>query len=87
MGVTVTGLLLPRVVDPDDETDAAKAFAAKLLLGALDRCCHSTARPLGRLAGFRNRRRCHGQLDNHACCDESQDIEYSQSTIDAEPRR
>ena len=32
MGVTATGLLLLRVVDPDYETDAAEAFAAKQLL-------------------------------------------------------
>ncbi len=32
MGVTVTGLLLLRVVDPDYETEAAEAFAAKQLL-------------------------------------------------------
>ncbi|WP_372795583.1 sodium/glutamate symporter [Pontiella sp.] len=32
MGVTATGLLLLRVVDPDYETEAAEAFAAKQLL-------------------------------------------------------
>ena len=32
MGVTATGLLLLRVVDPDYETPAAEAFAAKQLL-------------------------------------------------------
>lgn len=32
MGVTATGLLLLRVVDPDYETDAAEAFASKQLL-------------------------------------------------------
>ncbi len=32
MGVTATGLLLLRVVDPDYETEAASAFAAKQLL-------------------------------------------------------
>ena len=31
-GVTATGLLLLRVVDPDYETEAAEAFAAKQLL-------------------------------------------------------
>jgi ESS family glutamate:Na+ symporter len=32
MGVTATGLLLLRAVDPDYETEAAEAFAAKQLL-------------------------------------------------------
>ena len=32
MGVTVTGLLLLRVVDPEYETPAAEAFACKQLL-------------------------------------------------------
>lgn len=32
MGVTATGLLLLRVVDPDYETEAAEDFAAKQLL-------------------------------------------------------
>ena len=32
MGVTATGLLLLRVVDPDYETPAADAFASKQLL-------------------------------------------------------
>jgi len=32
MGVTARGLLLLRVVDPDYETEAAEAFAAKQLL-------------------------------------------------------
>ena len=32
MGVTATGLLLLRVVDPDYETEAAEAFACKQLL-------------------------------------------------------
>lgn len=32
MGVTATGLLLLRVVDPNYETEAAEAFAAKQLL-------------------------------------------------------
>jgi ESS family glutamate:Na+ symporter len=32
MGVTATGLLLLRAVDPNNETDAAEAFAYKQLL-------------------------------------------------------
>jgi hypothetical protein len=60
VGVTASGLLLLRIVGPDYETDAAKQ-----LPGALDRCRHSTARPLGRLADFRNRRRSHGHLNKN----------------------